>query len=239
MNLTHFKALILDLYGTVLDREGGIFEGLRPLIDRLNKDVTQAEALDVYNRHELAQMRDTPTLEHHNLLPVVYKRIADEWHVAAPWAECIAFGLSTRDWPIYGDAPGALQYLKKFYRLIMLSDIDTESFTRIKLELPVEFDAVFTAGNVETSMPFSSNLGSAAEMLAACHIDQAEALRIVGRRQDSHRAAIDLGLATCSILRGPAYERYSMNREGGVRADALCFDSMADFVRSHQDALRL
>lgn len=239
MNLTQFKALILDLYGTVLDREAGIFEGLRPLIDRSNRDVTQAEALDVYQRHERAQMRDTPTLEHHNLLPVVYKRVADEWHVPAPWAECIAFGLSTRNWPIFGDAPGALQYLKKFYKLIVLSDIDTESFARIKAELPVEFDAVFTAGNVETSTPFSSNLGSAIEMLAACHIEQTEALRIIGRPLGPRGAAIDLGLATCSILRAPAHERHSMNRESGVGAEALCFDSMADFVRSHQDALRL
>jgi len=239
MNLTHFKALILDLYGTVLDRESGIFEGLRPLIDRSNRDVTQTEALDIYNRHELAQMRDTPTLEHHNLLPVVYKRVADEWRVPAPWAECIAFGLSTRNWPIYGDAPGALQYLKKFYKLVVLSDIDTESFARLKAELPVEFDAVFTAGNVETSTPFSSNLGSVIEMLAAGHVEHAEALRIVGRPLDPHGAAIDLDLATCSILRVPAYGRQAMDWELGVGADALCFDSMADFVRSHQDALRL
>lgn len=239
MNLTHFKALILDLYGTVLDRESGIFGGLRPLIDRSNKDVTQAEALDVYNRHELAQIRDTPTLEHHNLLPIIYKRVADEWRVSAPWAECIAFGLSTRDWPIYGDAPGALQYLKKFYKLIVLSDIDTESFARIKAELPVEFDAVFTAGNVETSTSFSRNLGSAIEMLAACHIEPTEALRITGRPQDPRAAVIDSGLATCSILRATAHEKHSMHRESRVEAGVLCFDSMADFVRSHQDALRL
>ncbi len=239
MNLTHFKALVLDLYGPVLDREGGIFEGLRPLIDRLNKNVTQAEVLDVYHRHELAQVRGTPTLEHHNLLPVIYKRVADEWRIPAPWAECIAFGLSTRHWPIYGDAPGALQYLKKFYKLIVLSDIDTESFARINAVLPVEFDAIFTSGNVETSTPYSRNIGSAIEMLAACHLEPTEALRIVGRPLDPQAAAIDLGLATCSILRTPAHERYSMHREGRGDAGALCFDSLADFVRSHQDALRL
>lgn len=238
MNLTHFKALIVDLYGTVLDREDGIFEGLQPLIERSRMAVTQAEVLDVYNRHELAQKRDTPSLEHHNLLPIVYKRVADEWRVSASWAECIAFGLSTRNWPVYGDAPGALQYLKKFYKLIVLSDIDTESFARIKVGLPVEFDGVFTAGNLETSTPFVSNLGRVVEMLAACHIDQPAALRVVGGVPDSGGAAIDLGLATCSILRAPAHEKHS-ERGSEVATDALCFDSMADFVRSHQDALRL
>jgi len=239
MNLTHFKALILDLYGTVLDRDGGIIGGLRPLIDRSNKSVTPAEALNVYHRHELAQLKDTPTLEHHNLLPIVYKRVADEWRVSAPWAECTAFGLSTRDWPIYGDAPGALQYLKKFYKLVVLSDIDTESFARINAGLPVEFDAVITADNLENSTHISSNIGNIGEMLAACHIEPTEALRITGGPRLRRADTIDSGLATCSILRTHAHEKHAMHQESRVDAGALCFDSMADFVRSHQNALRL
>ena len=34
-----------------------------------------------------------------DLLAIVYRRLAEEWGVAASWSDCVAYGRSVRDWP--------------------------------------------------------------------------------------------------------------------------------------------
>jgi putative hydrolase of the HAD superfamily len=47
-------------------------------------------------------------------------------------------------WPVFADAPAALQYLKRFFKLAILSNVDQESFAGTARRLEVRFDAVFT-----------------------------------------------------------------------------------------------
>ena len=41
MKLTDFKALSFDCYGTLIDWESGMFEGLKPLTERVSHELTR------------------------------------------------------------------------------------------------------------------------------------------------------------------------------------------------------
>ncbi|KAJ6558684.1 hypothetical protein B0H10DRAFT_1187624 [Mycena sp. CBHHK59/15] len=46
-----------------------------------------------------------------------------------------AFGNSIKDWPVFPDTCGALRLLEKHYKLVILSNVDRESFSRTHIKL--------------------------------------------------------------------------------------------------------
>jgi putative hydrolase of the HAD superfamily len=63
-------------------------------------------------------------------LPIVYKRLAEEWGVHATHEDCMEYGRAVGNWPAFEDSPRALQYLKKHFKLVILSNVDDESRRR-------------------------------------------------------------------------------------------------------------
>ena len=109
MRLIDFKVLTFDCYGTLIDWESGMVAALKPLTDRVQRPLSRNEILETHARHESMQQRFTPAKIYSDLLPVVYKRLADEWGVTVSWDECVAYGLSVGDWPAFADS-AALAY---------------------------------------------------------------------------------------------------------------------------------
>src|SRR3546814_1398373 len=128
MLLGDFKALSFDCYGTLIDWESGMIAALSGLTSRAGTSLTRDEILQAHARHESRQQAQTPTKPYRDLLPIVYKRLAEEWGVSVTNAECEDYGRSVRDWPEFIDSPGALRYLKKFYKLLILSNVDNRTF---------------------------------------------------------------------------------------------------------------
>src|SRR3546814_4351559 len=116
---------------------------LSGLTSRAGTSRTRDEILQAHARHESRQQAQTPTKPYRDLLPIVYKRLAEEWGVSVTNAECEDYGRSVRDWPEFIDSPGALRYLKKFYKLIILSNVDNRTFQFSNDKLHVEFDAIY------------------------------------------------------------------------------------------------
>src|SRR5260370_40895786 len=77
MKLTDFDTLTFDCYGTLIDWETGIFEGLRPLLERVNPPLTRDQVLQAHARHESSQQAYTPAKHYQELLAIVYKRLAE------------------------------------------------------------------------------------------------------------------------------------------------------------------
>ena len=157
MKLTDFKALTFDCYGTLIDWESGMVEALKPLTSRVGRELSRNEILEAHARHESSQQLQTPGKAYRDLLPIVYKRLAEEWGTSAPWEECVAYGCSVRNWPAFVDSAGALQYLKKHFKLIILSNVDNENFAGSIKKLQVEFDAIYTAEDVGAYKPSDRN----------------------------------------------------------------------------------
>src|SRR5918998_797440 len=157
MHLTDFKVLTFDCYGTLIDWESGMVEALKPLTSKTDRPLTRNEILEAHARHESAQQRQTPSKLYRDLLGIVYKRLAEEWGVPAAHEDCAAYGRSVRNWPAFPDSAGALQYLKKHYKLVILSNVDNESFSYSNTKLQVEFDAIFTAEDIGSYKPSPRN----------------------------------------------------------------------------------
>ncbi|TIR96347.1 MAG: haloacid dehalogenase, partial [Mesorhizobium sp.] len=153
MKLTDFKALTFDCYGTLIDWESGMIEGLKPLTERAGGRLSRDEILEAHARHESSQQNWTPARRYRDLLSIVYKRLAEEWGVVATAEECIAYGESVKDWPAFADSAEALRYLKQHYKLIILSNVDNKSFSFSNKKLGVDFDAIYTAEDIGSYKP--------------------------------------------------------------------------------------
>ena len=58
MKLTDFKMLTFDTYGTLIDWETGIYEGLAPLLDKLPIRLERDEVLELFGHHPDAMVAD-------------------------------------------------------------------------------------------------------------------------------------------------------------------------------------
>jgi 2-haloacid dehalogenase len=239
MKLTDFKALTFDCYGTLIDWESGIVEGLQPLTTQVGHDLSRDEILAAHARHESTQQSWTPGKRYSELLPIVYKRLSEEWGVTVSAAACATYGQSVRNWPAFADSAGALQYLKKHYKLVILSNVDNESFAGSQAKLQVEFDAVYTAEDVGSYKPSERNFEYMLDKLKTLGVERADILHTAESMFHDHGPANRHQLASCWI-----YRRYNQDgfgatmNPGDLPRYEFRFDSMADLVKAHQQALR-
>lgn len=235
MRLSQFKALTFDCYGTLIDWESGMIEALKPLTSRASQHVPRDSILEAHARHESAQQSYTPAMIYSVLLAVVYKRLAEEWGVSATWDECQAYGHSVKDWPAFADSAEALSYLKKHYKLVILSNIDNASFAHSNKRLKVEFDAVYTAQDIGCYKPASRNFDYMLEKLKSLGIERQEVLHTAESLFHDHVPANKHGLASCWIYRRHDKQGFGATMNpGAIPKHDFKFNSMADLVTAHR-----
>ncbi len=238
MKLTDFKALTFDCYGTLIDWETGMFEGLKPLTSRLATPPTRDQVLEAHARHESSQQLQTPTRIYRDLLPIVYKRLAEEWGLSASWDECVAYGQSVKNWPAFPDSAEALQYLKRHYKLVILSNVDNESFAASNAKLQVAFDAIYTAEDIGSYKPADRNFNYMFEKLETLGIRKHEILHTAESMFHDHGPANRHGLASCWIYRRHDKDGFGATMHpGDMPKYDFRFNSMADLAKAHREAL--
>ncbi|MCG8423601.1 MAG: haloacid dehalogenase type II [Proteobacteria bacterium] len=238
MKLTDFKVLTFDCYGTLIDWESGIIEGLKPLISKLGQELSRDQILQAHARHESSQQKWTPTKRYQELLPIVYKRLAEEWGVSVTQEECMAYGQSVKKWPAFTDSVGALQYLKKHYKLVILSNVDNVSFVGSNERLEVEFDAIYTAEDVGSYKPNDRNFEYMLEKLAGLGIEKHEILHTAESMFHDHGPANKHGLASCWIYRRHDKEGFGATTHPvDMPKYDFRFTSMAELAKAHQEPL--
>ncbi|WP_407310513.1 hypothetical protein [Pseudomonas sp. nanlin1] len=226
MRITQYKALGFS-FSTLVDRERGILEGLRPLAVQEANATSDDHLLSVYRRTAQALARtaggSSPGAFHGQL----YQRVAQQLQVVADWDESVAFSSAANHWPIFEDAPGALQYLGKFYRLILIAPphgIDIGSLVR---RLPVEFDAVIAPHGQD----WHAGLAMALQRLG---LNRSQLLPVRSTEvDDPWSERVDFPL--CTLRRGhPQPWNHSEQAMDGKRCE---YASLADLVHAHQKAL--
>ncbi len=239
MKLTDFDTLVFDCYGTLIDWERGIIEGLRPLLARLTTPLVEDRVLETHARHEVSQQAYTPAKRYCELLSIVYKRLAEEWQVPFTLEECVAYGKSVQNWLPFEDSPAALQYLKKHYKMVILSNVDNESFTHSNAKLLVEFDAIITAEDVGSYKPSPRNFEYMLSKLSDRGIRKEKILHTAESLFHDHKPANAFGIASCWIYRRHARPGFGATIDPGERpAVDFRFNSLAELVKAHEEALR-
>jgi 2-haloacid dehalogenase len=239
MKLTDFRVLTFDCYGTLIDWESGIFTALRPLLAKGGITLSRDAALEAFARHESAQEAETPTMIYSDLLAEVHRRLAREWDVPATEPEHIAFGASVPNWPEFADTVSALQYLKKYYQLVILSNVDRESFRGSNRRLGVEFDAIYTAQDIGSYKPSPANFQYLLDHLAERGIAKGDILHTAQSLFHDHVPAKKFGLANAWIDR--RHDQGGWGATAAPPAEVACdfhFTSLAAMMKAHQDELR-
>ena len=79
------------------------------------------------------------------------------WGIPSKAEEVASFGRSVGRWPAFVDSATALQYVKRYYMLVIVSNVDRASFAKSNEKLGVEFDRVITAQDVGSYKPSLRN----------------------------------------------------------------------------------
>lgn len=238
MRLSDFRVLTFDVYGTLIDWESGMVEGLAPLTAQVSRSLTRDEILEAHAYHESTTQAQTPAKRYDELLAVVYKRLAEEWRVAVSWDDCLAYGRSVRNWPAFADSAGALQYLKRHYKLAILSNVDNASFAHSNAKLAVDFDGRYTAEDVGSYKPSPRNFEYMLQQLGRLGYGKDDVLHTAESMFHDHVPATPFGLARCWIYRRHDKEGFGATMNPGETPTTdFTFNSMADMVKAHQAEL--
>lgn len=235
MKLSDFKVLTFDCYGTLIDWESGMVAALTPLTARVQRTLTRNEILEAHARHESSQQERTSTKRYRELLAVVYRRLAEEWNVSVSWAECLSYGQSIQDWPAFPDSAESLKYLKQFYKLVILSNVDNESFAASNQKLGVDFDAIYTAEDIGSYKPADANFEYMLALLKSRGFAKTDILHTAESMFHDHAPANRHGLHSCWIYRRHAQAGFGATMHPGdmPRYDFM-FHSIGELAEAHR-----
>lgn len=231
LRISDYKALTFDCYGTLIDWESGILHNLAELSAKADRSLTDDEILEAHALYESWQQRDTPSMAYPRLLATVYRRLAEEWGVAVNWDDCLAYGGSVGNWPAFEDSKAALQELGQRFKLVILSNVDNQSFARSNAKLGVQFDAVYCAEDIGSYKPDRRNFHHMIERLSRQGISAGEILHVAESLFHDHVPAKEMGLNNCWIHRRRGKPGFGATREPAIRPDTdFVFTSMREFA---------
>jgi 2-haloalkanoic acid dehalogenase type II len=143
------------------------------------------------------------------------------------------------DWPAFADSAPSLQYLKKFYQLVILSNVDNASFAGSNKCLAVEFDAIYTAEDIGSYKPDPANFRYMLDRLQQRGVAKGAILHTAQSLFHDHGPARRIGLASAWIDR-----RHEQGGWGATlppsqdSAYDFRFVSLAEMIKAHQEELR-
>jgi 2-haloacid dehalogenase len=199
MRLSDFKALSFDCYGTLIDWEAGLSAALRPVAKR--SGLSEEALLGAYGPVEHEVEEANPSLRYSELLQHVHARLCDQIGIERDPAEAAALGASVGDWPAFPDSAEALRYLKGHFKLIILSNVDGESFAGSNRRLGVAFDQVLTAEEIGSYKPSLRNFEYMLDRLGDEGIGKDDLLHVAQSLFHDHAPANHLGIASAWIDR--------------------------------------
>jgi 2-haloalkanoic acid dehalogenase type II len=204
--LTDFKLLSFDVYGTLIDWERGAINAFQPTLHRCNKtDLDPEHILQVMHSIEPEVEKQNPTLKYSEVLTKVHPLLCKELDLAAPSEEeSQKFGGSVGEWPGFPDSVEALHRLSKVYKLVVLSNVDNESFKKGNAHglQGFKFDAVYTAQDIGSYKPdhrnFEYMLKRVKEEFGA---EKHEVLQTAQSQFHDHHPAKEMGIRSSWIYR--------------------------------------
>jgi len=199
MQLSDFKALSFDCYGTLIDWETGLANALEPL--RLQAGLSREEVLQAFGNAEHEVEEEHPAMRYSELLALVHARLTERLGLRKDEEAARAFGQSVGDWPAFPDSPEALAYLKGHFKLIILSNVDRASFARSNRRLGVGFDGIYTAEEIGSYKPDLRNFEFLLERIAEHGIAKGELLHVAQSLFHDHVPANRIGIASAWIDR--------------------------------------
>lgn len=238
MKLTDFDTLTFDCYGTLIDWERGIADELRPWTAKGGRRLADDELLETFAKLQYEHEAKTPEMLYPDVLAAVYRDLAAHWNI--PWAEgdALSFGRSVGRWPAFADSAESLRYLKRFYKLVIISNVDRASFARSNEKLGVTFDKIITAEDVGSYKPSPRNFEYALRALGEMGIAKETVLHTAQSLFHDIVPAREFGLRTMWINRRKGKSGWGATPPVAVQAEPdFEVAGLSEFVTRHQAEL--
>ena len=235
MTINQYSTLTFDCYGTLIDWESGIYDALLPLTRQLSPLPDRNQVLQTFAEVESGVQSEFPDLPYPKILVKVHVQLAKRFDISATPESHETFGQSVANWPAFPDSAESLQYLKKYFKLVILSNVDRTGFSYSNRHLVVNFDAVYTAQDIGSYKPSSKNFIYMLEQLESLGISKDEILHTAQSLYHDMVPATEIGLATCWIDRRAGQE--GAGATPSVKVNVVTdyrFESLVDMVAAHK-----
>ncbi len=230
--LGEFSTLTFDVVGTLIDFERGILEWFRPTLANLSKGKTDEEILTTFAAYEDRYQRDTPDKPFTAMLPLIYRDIAAQWDIEARDNEAREFQESIQSWPAFPDTVASLTELKKWYRLVAVTNADAWALRYMSATMDDPFDERITCDEVGVNKPNPRVFDFVLEKLAPLGIGKNDILHAAQSQYHDIGPAMKLGFSTMWIERRHGKESFGATpRPERAAEPTFHATSMADFVR--------
>ncbi len=192
-----FDVLTFDCYGTLIDWEAGIEQGLRRLLGAAAAGSDADELLEAWAGVE-PELEAGPYLSYREILAQGARRIAARQGIEPRDAEVAAFAGSVGDWPPFPDSTDALVALHRRFRLGVITNCDDDLFAPSNRTLGVTFDWVVTAQQAQSYKPSARSFELAFERI---DVPLERILHVAQSLYHDHVPARRLGMTTAWIDR--------------------------------------
>jgi 2-haloacid dehalogenase len=128
-----------------------------------------------------------------------------------------------------------LRYLKQYFKLVILSNVDNESFAESNKKLGVDFDAIYTAEDIASYKPADHNFKYMLAMLKSRGYETSDILHTAESMFHDHAPANRHGIKSCWI-----YRRYSQQGFGATLHPGAMphydfrFNSLGEMAEAHK-----
>ena len=238
MDFSHIKALSFDCYGTLIHWEKGILKALEPLLAKVEGNHDEAQILGDFGAAEHRLEKANPQMAYPRILTEVYGQLAHQWGVVSSREEANRFGTSVGQWPAFPDSAAALQYLKRHFKLIILSNVDRQSFAASAKRLGVVFDWVFTAEEIGSYKPDPQNFHYMLDALSRQGIEKRQLLHVAQSQFHDIEPAKSLDLKNVWVHRRHEKKGWGATLPpANAQTPDWVVDSMAELTKQHHQWL--
>jgi 2-haloacid dehalogenase len=234
MRLTDFDALSFDCYGTLIDWEAGLSAVLGPWARSRGVDLDDEALLVAYAQHEERAEADRPGDAYPRILAASLRGLGHELGAEVTDQDADRLAGSVPAWPAFADSAGALADLARRYKLIILSNVDRDSFAASNRRLGVTFSSVITAQDVGSYKPSPRNFEALLAETDRLGVPRGRLLHVAQSLFHDHVPAKQAGLPTTWINR-----RHSRPGSGATPVPAVAVTPDWEFssLRSFADAV--
>lgn len=231
MKLTDFDALSFDCYGTLIDWEHGLKGGLLKVASLSPSAPSVDTLLETYAEAEALAERENPGMRYPEIIALSVITAGRVHGIDVPEGLATEIGVSVPAWPAFPDSPEALQRLKQRYKLIILSNVDRQSFAGSNRHLGVEFDAILTAEDIGSYKPDPRNFEALRTRVEEMDIAPDRLLHVAQSLFHDHVPAKAAGLHTVWINRRAGMEGSGATPiPDNAPAPDWTFTSLAEFA---------
>lgn len=152
LDLSRFRVITFDCYGTLIDWETGILDSLRQILSAHGVRLEDAEILRLYGEIEAEEEADQYR-EYKEVLQSVVRGFGSRLKFTPTPQEQQSLPDSLRNWSPFHDTVSALHRLKGKFKLGIISNIDDDLFSATRPKLELNFDYVTTAQQARAYKP--------------------------------------------------------------------------------------